>query len=81
MQGSRVLAVGVNTYRNDPNNTDSGFSIHAEIAAVSQHIDVPNTTLYVVRINRKGHPLNAQPCPQCTEYIVYQTKVREVIYT
>ena len=89
MQGSRVLAVGVNSYRNEPgsitwkNGDDkpAGISIHAEVQATRTHTDVPNTTLYVVRVGAAGLFADSKPCPECISYLTWNTNVKEVIYS
>src|SRR4249920_2072726 len=47
MQGSRVLSVGVN---NTLNEVTIFPTTHAEVAAARLHNNVPNTTLYVARL-------------------------------
>ena len=87
LQGSRVLAVGVNSNRNDPAFLEqgpkpTGISTHAEVAATRIHADVPNTTLIVVRVMRSTGQLgDSKPCPECLHHLVFNTRVREVIYS
>ena len=88
LQGSRVLAVGVNTNRNDPAYLEqrkpdkpSGISLHAEVAATRIHNDVPNTTLIVVRVMASGLLGDSKPCPECLDHIIFNTNIREVIYS
>ena len=88
MQGSRVLAVGVNSYRNEPGSIvwdddeskPAGISVHAEVQATKTHLDVPNTTLYVVRVGAAGL-MNSRPCPECVYHLIWNTTVKEVIYS
>lgn len=88
MQGSRVLAVGVNSMRNDPSNMKwddieskpPGISVHAEVQATRSHLEVPNTTLYVVRVGPNGL-MNSRPCPECVSHLIWKTQVKEVIYS
>ena len=85
MQGSRVLAVGVNSYRNPPQGMAwedvSGISIHAEVAATRMHTTVPNTTLYIVRVNRKLDLMPSHPCRECLEWLLWNTSVKEVVHS
>ncbi len=94
MQGSRVLAVGVNAYRNDPANlgldgatpNPAGITVHAEVAATSfvPHRNVPNTTLYVVRVGLNdavGTFRDSRPCDSCIAHLIWNTQVKEVIYS
>lgn len=94
MQGARVLAVGVNSMRNDPanivwtdpDNKPPGISTHAEIQATRTHLSVPNTTLYLVRwgfdhSNNRPMFMDSKPCDECLAYLVWQTSVKEVVYS
>lgn len=84
MQSGSVLAVGVNAYRNAPSDQISSkdISIHAEVAASRSHLLVPNTTLYIVRVNTKTKELmDSKPCSECLEHILWKTQIKEVIYS
>jgi len=93
MQGARVLAVGINAFRNDPANlgldgetpNPAGITVHAEVAATSfiPHRNVPNTTLYVVRYGmQKPYALcDSKPCDACIAHLIWNTQVKEVIYS
>ena len=85
MQGSRVLAVGVNTFRNNPalvtHNDYTMASYHAEYMATRIHALVPNTTLYVVRVNKAHDFALSLPCRSCQKYLVWETQIKEVIYS
>lgn len=56
-------------------------SIHAETAAIlSARCDLVNSTLFVVRINKKEELMLAKPCSNCMAYIIH-TGIRRVIYS
>jgi len=71
MRSGSVLSVGINTFRNHPDNvTDPKreASIHAEIAALRAYgmrEDLRGTRLYVARINRAGQSMYSRPCANC----------------
>lgn len=97
MQGSRTLAVGINSMRNDPSNMKwddaeskpPGISVHAEVQATRSHLEVPNTTLYLVRygvenpgtFNARIVYMHSRPCPECISYLIWKSQVKEVIYS
>jgi len=86
MQGGRVLGIGINSYKNTPSCVSeehiNRISVHAEIAACRSHMEVPNTTLYVVRVGRNNESFApSKPCPDCIEFLLWQTNVKEVVYS
>lgn len=82
--GGSVQAVGVNTYRNDPNkistpHTDS--SVHAEYAALkAMGFKAKGGTIYVARVNRLGEERMSRPCDRCMEAII-TSGINKVVYT
>lgn len=84
--GRRILAVAVNTDRNNPNicsepKTEASF--HAEWNAIKQILDsnsFASMTVYSARTNRKGEPLPAKPCRRCLSMILGMN-FKKVIHT
>lgn len=86
LQGSRVLGLGINSYKNIPSNVSeehiNAISVHAEVAACRSHLEVPNTTLYVVRVGRNNNSFApSKPCPECISWLTWNTNVKEVIHS
>lgn len=87
-KAGRVLAVGVNSIRNVHPTMEMArhnYTTHAEAAAIrglgspTVHI-AENSTLYVVRVNRQGKPINSMPCSQCLG-LLSTHKVKRVVYS
>ena len=83
--GRRILAIAVNTDRNDPKNEDYSkhcFSFHAEVNAIKQlrGMDLSRVTLYSARTNNVGYPMNAKPCSRC-EIVIRTHKIKKIIHT
>ena len=84
-QGKKVLAVSVNTYRNQPNNVSdpkTQSSYHAEWNAIKQikNFDLKKATLYSARVNAKGDVLLAKPCIRC-QYLIDFFEIKNVYHT
>lgn len=84
-QGPRVLAVAVNTKRNDPNvvtNPRFDSHRHAEWNAFKQleGLDLSKATLYSARTNRTGKVRMAKPCWQC-QALINLFGIKKVIHT
>ena len=79
----KVLAVGCNRYRNDPDNVvdpKTEGSYHAEVAALRSYTgSTKGATLYVARLSRSG-VLFSRPCDNCRRAII-DAGIRKVIYT
>lgn len=69
----RIIAVGCNSYsKTHPKQAyyakkcgcQPKIFLHAEIDALIHCKDKPHT-IYIARVNRKGNPLPAKPCPIC----------------
>ena len=84
VRGGRVLAVGVNSFRNDPNTVSTPkreSSIHAEIAALkAMGNTAKGATIYVARVNRQGEERMSKPCTNCMDAIV-KAGIKKIIYT
>ena len=86
MQGSRLLALGINKQKNEPDNVGDDhvhrISVHAEVAAVRAHKLVPNTSLYVARLsNGEDSFIYSRPCKDCLEYLTWDTSVKKIVYS
>lgn len=83
-KGAKVIAVAVNTERNDPNNCSNPkleASFHAEINAIKQWTgDMKDVTLYSARVNKLGFPMHAKPCDNC-QSIIDILGIRKVYHT
>lgn len=90
LQGSRVLAVGVNQpgkthprIRRLPYRKPDCIGIHSELACVmrlGEDADFQRVTFFNVRIDRNGSPNLAKPCQGCAA-LLKQTGYRRVIFT
>lgn len=83
-QGRRVLGVGINIFRSDPNNVTNPkteASFHAEISALRSVRRVePDYILYVARVRPDGTSALSKPCLYC-ELSVALTGIKRVVYT
>lgn len=82
VKGGRVIGVGVNTYRNHPNNVTNPHieaSVHAEVNAI-RGLDVEGATIYVARVNNAGVPRMSKPCNECRGILAY-AGVKRVVWT
>lgn len=73
VRSGRVLAVGVNKFRNHPKQTlahriKEDCSTHAEVDALNR-CDPRGATLYVARINNNGEDRMSRPCTNCAQAI------------
>lgn len=83
-QGSRLLSVGYNKYKNSPMNLDWDYwSLHAEIDAMNKikHYDNNNISLLVVRINKKGKLMSSRPCENCIERLKNKFNIHKIFYS
>lgn len=73
-QAGRMLATGINVFRNSPLNLTypSVFaSYHAEARAIKalhrEHESLKRMTVYVARVNSRFEPMMSEPCNRCWE--------------
>lgn len=83
--GPRILSVGVNTWRNDPeicSNPKIEASFHAERNALKQleGRDLSRAVLYSARRFKNGRPAPAKPCSFCAK-LIREYGIRQVFYT
>lgn len=83
-QGRRILSVGINTFRSNPNNvTDpkNEASFHAEISALrGLRSRSDGLSLYVGRLSRQGNSLLSKPCMRCWD-IISSSGISRVVYS
>lgn len=86
--GRKLLAVGVNTYRNNPltvTNPKVEASYHAEHNALRQlkphEIGPKSLRLYVVRVNNNGELMPSRPCNVCIETLSQTGFIKLVYHT
>lgn len=85
--GGRIVAVGINTMRNDPTNNGrgipaDGFAEHAEMAALrALGGNAQGAKVYVARWRwRSGTVGMSRPCNNCYKSLM-EAGVKEVIFT
>lgn len=84
-RGGSVLALGINTERNDHDFVEKSkildiCSTHAEMSALSRVKDAKGATIYVARVNRAGEARMSRPCAKCYRALE-AAGVRRVVYT
>lgn len=85
-KSGRVLAVGVNSTRNEHPTMEidkTEYTFHAEISAMrAAHLvhEFDGTTLYVARINRRGNAVFSGPCSDCMHSII-AAGIKRVVFT
>ena len=82
VKGGRVVAVGVNHFRNHPKYVHSDYSTHAEIAALKacSDIDLSNATIYVARVTQGGRISMSKPCAECSKALAIKG-IKKIVYT
>jgi deoxycytidylate deaminase len=80
VRGGSVIAVGYNSTRNDPRNTDGCWSVQAETRALRQAGAPRGATLYVARVTPGGRTALARPCEDCASDL-RAAGVDTVVYT
>lgn len=82
-RGGRVLAVGVNSQRNEHPSMEidpTEYTYHAEVAAMFGVHSTEGATLFVARINRRGNPVYSCPCENCMHSILVGG-IKRVVFT
>lgn len=87
VQGGRVLALGVNKWRNRDMRWDNEkdtfkpiLTVHAEMDALSRVDNPKGSVLYIARVNERGEERMSRPCRHCMKELV-KLGVKRVIYT
>jgi deoxycytidylate deaminase len=73
VKGGRVLSLGWNLLKNDPNNVSDEHaklfcSVHAERMAIAKCKKAAGATIYVAR-NKSGNARYSKPCDECQKAI------------
>jgi dCMP deaminase len=84
VRSGRVLAVGVNRFRNHPSQIEThrikeDCSIHAEVDALNR-CDPRGATLYVARINNRGEHRMSRPCPLCAR-VIKEAGIKKIVWS
>jgi deoxycytidylate deaminase len=85
VSGGRVLALGVNRWRNRDMLATGGeynpnITTHAEVDALSRVDDPRGATVYVARIGKHGEEKFSRPCDNCAKALI-EAGVKAVVYT
>jgi deoxycytidylate deaminase len=88
VKSGRVLSVGTNRFRNDPEFVESDvidgrgtiFSVHAEVNALSRVKDARGATIYVARVGGNGEPRLSAPCSFC-RIRIKDRGINTIVYT
>lgn len=86
--GRKLLAVGVNTYRNHPlavTNPKIEASYHAETNALRQikphEVGPKSLKVFVVRVNGSGLLMPSRPCNNCLEALAVTGFIKTIYHT
>lgn len=84
VKSGRVLAIGINKFRNHPAQTASDriqdeCSVHAEIDAISR-CDPRGASLFVARVNNSGEVRYSRPCKRCGA-ILEKVGIKKVVWS
>lgn len=79
---SRIVSMGFNRMRTNPNSTTYNQHTHCELDCVlrADRDKLKGATIYIYRENRHGVPSNSKPCPFCHE-LLKKVKIKTVIYS
>ena len=82
VKGGAMLAAEPNRFRNHRATSDTGWSVHAEAAALhaASRSHLAGATLYVARITPAGRVGMAKPCAEC-EAAAAAAGITKVVYT
>lgn len=80
--GNRLVSIGWNTDRTNPNAQTIFRWEHAELNALigTSKYDLTRATIYVVRITQTGMIRMAKPCGDC-QRVLRAAGLRRVVYT
>lgn len=85
VKNGNVLAVGVNSLKNNPHNFtkwNPNISVHAEDAVTRVHRDgeADGGVVFVARLNANDEPCMSRPCPKC-QALMREIGVKKCIWT
>lgn len=83
VKSGRVISVGWNVLKNDPNNISENHmsycSVHAEAMAIARASRPAGATIYIAR-SKKGQERFSKPCRGCERTLI-EAGVARVVYT
>lgn len=82
-KGRKIISRGYNTFRGHrwSDKYPWPHTCHAETSALLKAPKIPhNSAIHVARVNRRGEPRLARPCPACMA-VLRECGVRKVVYT
>lgn len=83
VRSGRVISVGWNVLKNDPNNISEQHmdycSVHAEAMAIARASRPAGATIYIAR-NKSGQERFSKPCSGC-ERAILEAGISRVVYT
>lgn len=84
VKSGRVISVGWNVLKNDPNNVSAEHlerycSVHAEAMAIARASVPAGATIYIAR-NKSGRERFSKPCRGCERAII-EARISRVVYT
>ena len=87
VKGGRVLGIGWNKHRNNPQTVSpehvkSDCSYHAEEIAIREagEDNIKGAIIYVARVNRHGTDRDSKPCSKCA-ILIKKAGIKRVIFT
>lgn len=86
VKSGRVLAVGVNKWRNRElfrasiKTYNPDLTYHAEIDALNRFADVKGATIYIARIGKNGESKYSRPCHRCLQAL-QKSGIKKIVYT
>jgi deoxycytidylate deaminase len=85
VKSGRVLAVGVNRWRNkniqvtEP-EYNPNLTYHAEVDALHRFADVTGATIYIARVGKNNEPKFSRPCSRCL-VALKEAGIKKIVYT
>ena len=85
VKGGSIISTGYNKHRNraeliDVEDLPNGVTVHAEVDALKKTKNPSGCTIYVVRIDRKGHIQMSKPCYNCWQ-VLTNSGIERIKYT
>jgi tRNA(Arg) A34 adenosine deaminase TadA len=87
VKGGRVLGIGWNKNRNNPQTVSpehvkSDCSYHAEEIAIREagEDSIKGAIIYVARVNRHGNDRDSKPCSKCA-ILIKKAGIKRVVFT
>lgn len=80
---NRIIGMGYNEHKTDPNSNVKYKTIHAEFKAIKSVVnikDLKGSTIYVYRETKNGVPACSKPC-SCCELLIKMFGIKNVYHT